>query len=117
MGLAHFGGKWDIPTPVSKQETLFTEAEMIEYGIQSVQTISEATWAPRLLITLTDGRQISSAMKREMIEDLKFYGIDVTSSVKNMIKKEIEHYGVPQKREIKRVYSDVDPYGEEDWEK
>ena len=79
MGLAHFTNvrnDWDWDMPARKQQPLFTEAEMIEYGIQSIQTINENTFAPRLLIKLTDGRQISYAMSRNMIEDLKYIGVD-----------------------------------------
>jgi len=97
-------------------EPLFTENEMIEHGIQSIHTTNEPTFTPRLAVTLFDGRRISFSISVGMVHDLRMMGIDAMPHLKNVIINEIEHYGVPQKREIKRVYSELDPYGEERWE-
>jgi aryl carrier-like protein len=106
-----------IEKTTSKDNSLFSEEEMIEYGIQSVQMISEATWAPRMRIRLLDGREISCSVNRSMLEDMRsYFNIDVRSNLRDIIKREVEHLVRTPRKEIKRVYSDLDPYGEEQWE-
>lgn len=60
---------------------------------------------------------------REQVEDLKsFHNIDIEaefiSALSEEINKEIVKnlQNLSKSREIKRVYSDLDPYGEEVWE-
>jgi hypothetical protein len=104
-------------------ELLFTEKEMIEYEIQSIQLVSENTWAPKLLITLMDGKQMSSNININLVHDLRMMGVDARPHLKDTVKREIaymrgyrEGMEAFPKRKVKRVYSELDPYGEELWE-
>jgi len=47
------------------------DIDIQKYGIRSVSMISEATWAPRILIKHLDGKEFSYVITREYIEDLK----------------------------------------------
>jgi len=72
---------------------------------------------------------ISSTIKRSQIEDIKAAtGMDVVAELERMlvdeltkeIAKDIEYkihgYWDTKPAEIKRTYSELDPYGEENWE-
>jgi hypothetical protein len=100
--------------------SLLTVEEMLEYGVESVQTISEATFAPKILIRFRDGKKLSLNLSPNMIQDLKALTPLTKIDFKDIIKREIENelykYPLQPKKEIKRVYSDLDPYGEEQWE-
>jgi hypothetical protein len=62
---------------------------------------------------------------REMIEDLKAYhGIDAEAELTRLLSEELARnvdgsmiWGNYLKtKEVKRIYSELDPYGEENWE-
>lgn len=71
------------------------DVDIQKYGIKSVSMMSEATWAPRILISHLDGKEFSYVITREFIEDLKNeinknYTIDdkINDILKKHIKKE-----------------------------
>jgi hypothetical protein len=47
------------------------------YGISSVSLISEATWSPRLIVKHFNGKEFSSSLTRDHIEELKNNNIDI----------------------------------------
>jgi hypothetical protein len=70
-------------------------------------------------------RQLNCKFTREQVEDLKSFGIDISERLEKILTEEInrnilenlENYiNNKNTKEIKRVFSELDPYGEECWE-
>jgi hypothetical protein len=111
----------------NESNNIFSDEELLQYGIESIQTISEATFTPRIMVRFRDGKRISLGFSRELMHDLNAWGIK--ADFKDILIREIERELQYQyqrhcegnrkelpKKETKRVYSDLDPYGEENWE-
>jgi len=70
-------------------------------------------------------RKVRATMSREQVEDIKNHhtSIDVVAELEKILIEELNssmerHLHSPKikKKEIKRIYSELDPYGEEDWD-
>jgi len=59
------------PKPMGMTLTMLGDIDIQKYGIRSVSMISEATWAPRILISHFNNRDFSYSITREFMEDLK----------------------------------------------
>lgn len=70
------------------------------------------------------GYTVNASMSRQQIEDLKVYhNIDAEAELMNILNDELYRMMsrdlkrlFNEKEEVKRIYSELDPYGEENWD-
>lgn len=75
--------------------------------------------------TLRSGSySVTASMSRQHFEDLKtFHNIDAEAELIKILEEELNKQMAKdlkrlfnEEEEVKRVYSDIDPYGEENWD-